>query len=62
MRWSQINSIELERDQIDEIEEAVDLVLGDDEGEIKGTEDDDDGVNARHGLVQNVHPTTESVR
>ena len=44
------------------IDEAVDLVLGDDEGEIKGTEDDDDGVNARHGLVQNAHPTTDSVR
>ena len=59
---SNTNSIEWERDQNDEIEEAVDLVLGDDEGEIKGTEDDDDGVNARHGLVQNVHPTTDSVR
>ena len=59
---SNTNSIEWEHDQIDEIEEAVDLVLGDDEGEIKCTEDDDDGVYARHGLVQNVHPTTDYVR
>ena len=59
---SDTNSIERERDQIDEIDEAVDLVVGDDEGEIKGTEDDDDGVNARHGLVQKVHPTTDCVQ